>query len=457
MTMELSDEQLAAVAHGCDIEKRITAVSGPAGTGKTTIMKTIKEQFVAWNYSVVLCAPTGKAARRIQEATGIPAVTIHKLLEYGRPGEYDEKTGKAVDPTYPSRNNRNRLDQTIILVDEYAMVSQELHVNLIAAMKSGAKIVAFGDEFQLPPIEPYKAKDRKGQPMLSPFKTLIANDSYVCRLTKVYRQKADSNILANANKICQGHTPSINKDEADWMLKLTDQPIKELIKYIDYAKKEKDIDFTKIDAQIVTASKKSWVGTHKLNHMLRMHLNPHPTEETTLPREKWDEEFPVTVGIGDKVLCNSNTYDLRDFFERYGSFIEGTNQPKVETYIPCPDTKMVLNGETGIVVAINEDLSIEVDFGDRIVEIPHMINEYWQKRDTIIDSFPQKILTLGYALTTHKTQGSEFKHVCYMMNKSTRFVQSRQNFYTAVTRASETCVVLTDQQSLQYALRTVRV
>src|SRR5690606_29136416 len=117
---------------------RIVPVTGVAGTGKTTIIRIVYNELREAGYSVVLCAPTGKAAKRIYEATGIPALTIHRLLEYPHPGERDEKTGKALATTDPKRNRGNPLPHDIVIADEYAMVNLEVHSNLVHALKSGA-------------------------------------------------------------------------------------------------------------------------------------------------------------------------------------------------------------------------------------------------------------------------------------------------------------------------------
>ena len=173
--MEYDVEQIEAINLCCDLTKRIVAVTGEAGTGKTTIIKAVysklinyidthrrefkrdyiedrdKYQFNAEEY-IVLVAPTGKAAKRIFEATGIPAMTIHRLLEYPTPGEIDENTGKALVASSPKRDKFNPIKQKIVLCDEYAMVSYELHRNLIDALPSGGCVRMFGDCNQLEPI-----------------------------------------------------------------------------------------------------------------------------------------------------------------------------------------------------------------------------------------------------------------------------------------------------------------
>ena len=444
----LDQKQIDAVAISADLSKRIVAISGPAGSGKTTIIENTVNKLNETHEIVVICAPTGKAARRIKEATGLDAVTIHKLLEYPRPGERDEKTGEPMKSGVPRRGRVTPLDAKVIIVDEYAMVNWELHNNLIAALPSGGVIRAFGDVHQLPPIESYKVTDNAGKKMETPFEKLLKRPDSV-NLETVYRQAEGSNILLNADKIRRGHTPQVNKDLGDFYIRLSDDPVKAL-KTLVLEGMENSVDFRSVTNQIITPTKKTWIGTQKLNVMLRNLLNPRPEQTQSLPRHKWDKDG-LTLGLGDKIVCTTNTYDMRDYYDRFAEWTE-TGTPIMHTFITCPATKQMLNGETGRVTAINPDGGIECDFGDRIVEIPAQYDEYWAERDTVITTQPQRELDLAYALTTHKCQGSQFSHVVYLMNRSAQFILSRQNFYTAVTRAKDRVDIITDQTALKVAV-----
>lgn len=449
--IELDEDQRKAVERCCDITARLVAVSGPAGSGKTTIIRTIYEHFRKDLRAVVLCAPTGKAARRIKEATGIDAVTIHKLLEYNRPGERDEKTGKALDVTRPKRGRDNPLEYKVVIVDEYAMVNHELHNNLLAAIPSGGIIRMFGDVYQLPPIEEYKVTKTDGTKEDTPFAKLLKRPDSV-ELKKVHRQGEGSHILLSADKVRKGHVPPINENLGDFYIRVTDRPL-DLLKTHVRQCLENDIDYGKIENQVITPTKRTWIGTPKLNAILRNILNPSPKQTIPLERHKWDKEG-VTVGIGDKVVCTSNTYDMRNYFERFEEWTPDM-VPIVSSYIPCPPTKQMLNGETGIVTHIHTDGALEIDFGDRIVEVPLTYQEYWSQKDTVIDVTPMKDIDLAFALTTHKCQGSEFVNVTYVINRSAFFTISRQNFYTAITRARKSVTVFTDQRSMQDSVRKV--
>lgn len=443
--LTLDAQQRKAVDLCCDINKRLVSVTGPAGSGKTTIIRLVHEYYVAKGIPIALAAPTGKAARRIKEATGIPAVTVHKLLEYGRPGERDPDTGKPIDPTIPNRHRKNPLSERVVIVDEYAMINYELHNNLMAAMPSGGVVRAFGDVNQLPPIEEFRISNSKE---LTPFEHLLTRVGESVKLDKVYRQGEGSNILDAADKIRRGHTPPLNNDLGDLYIHLTDRPIDALKMLVrDHP------EFGTINHQIISPSRKSWVGTHQLNDILRNLLNPTPVQSQELPRHSWNKER-VVVGLGDKVVCTSNTYDLRDYFERWEEWDNG--HPVPGSFIPCPDNKQMLNGETGIITQIYPDGALDIDFGDRIVEVPAKHHEYWAKKDTVIEVSALKDIDLAYALTTHKCQGSEYESVIYMINKSMFYTLSRQNLYTGITRAKRRAVVLADQKGFALSINRVQ-
>ena len=447
------DTQLEAVALCVDINKRLVAISGPAGSGKTTLIQQAYEELIKAGKRVALAAPTGKAARRIKEATGINASTLHKLLEYSRPGERDEKTGEAVEVSEPKRNRANPLEIDIVFVDEYAMVNHELHNNLLAALPKGGCVRAFGDLAQLPPIEPYQVTKNTGQPEPTPFNKIITKYDGV-QLDKVYRQGEGSGILIEANKIRQRKMPTMNQDLGDFQVTLTDKPVQQLTEFVINSL-DNGVNFGHIEHQIIVPSKKTWVGTAKLNSTLRQLLNPTPDALLQLPREKWIKDDCI-IGLHDKVVCTSNTYDMRNYFERYEQFDDAMN-PIYHTFIPCPENMQMLNGETGIVIAIHPDDSIEVDFGYRVVHIPYTYEEYWAQKKTIINAQPLKGIDLAYALTTHKCQGSEFQSICYVLNKSTQFTQSNQNLYTAVTRARKRVDVISDQISIRVSIMKMKV
>jgi exodeoxyribonuclease V alpha subunit len=422
--LEFHPLQQEAIDAACDISNRVVGVAGPAGTGKTTILKMIYHSLKAAGYNVVLCSPTGKAAKRIYEATGIEAMTIHRLLKYSHPGDPDPKTGKPMGISMPKYcraypiGSDDGILPDVVLADEYAMVNHEVHRNLFDALPSGCSIRVFGDNNQLAPIE--EDKRLAGKP--SPFQEILANAKFKnVILEMVFRQGQDSGILANANGLLKSRMPTKNEQ---WTQKITDQPVEALKEYI-FECEENGISFRGIENQIIVPQNKSWVGTGKLNTMIQGLFHNRTEPCLHVPRKDWVEGddgkkgSTIRMFVGDKVIFTSNNYDLGIF-----------------------------NGETGIVIEIDDDTGeIVVDFGDREQAIPPIMlvqNRYGSMSQ--ID--PRKDLDLAYAITTHKSQGSEYKYVVYILNKSNLWSINRRNTYTAITRAREHVHLIADQKGL---------
>ena len=418
---QLDDKQREAVDKCIDTSRRITAVTGPAGSGKTTIMRLAVQALQDAGYTCVLVAPTGKAARRIREATGLPAMTIHMLLEYTAPQDINPKTGKPFGATYPRRDKENPIEADFIFGDEYAMVPHELHRNLLDAFKPGACLRAFGDIMQLPPIEAPHLADKQ-----TPFAYLLARFDGVT-LTQVHRQAEDSDILTNAQRILRGLSPS---NKPDFRMIITHKeltPVAALESVLDAC------DWTALNNQIITPSNKSWIGTHKLNQLVQNILMESDRPTIPVPRRKFQgKQFDpdIHVGVGDKVIMTKNWYGLE-----------------------CLDGTMgVMNGETGRVIEISDLHEIVVDFEDRICRIPPALQVVWNNRVSVV--FPQYDLLLAYAVTTHKAQGSEYDHVAYILDKSVTQMLNRRNLYTGITRARHKVFFITDMRSLGLAVTT---
>lgn len=415
----LDDTQIQAINDACDVNNRVVGVTGAAGTGKTTILEQTYKALKEAGYVVVLCSPTGKAAKRIYEVTGIEASTIHRLLEYTHPGEPDPKTGKPVQFSYPRRTRSNPLEYDVVLADEYAMVNNEIHRSLFDAMRPGSSIRVFGDNNQLQPIE----EDKRLAAMPSPFMQLLSKFHSI-ELETVHRQGKDSGILLNLQSILRGRMPTRNDQ---WGMTFTDRPVDVLRDTIMDALEE-GYDFTTFDNQIITPQNKSWVGTQKLNAMIQGLFHNRMEPCTYVPRHNWvvgenDEKGGmVRFFVGDKVIITSNMYDLH-----------------------------VFNGESGKIIEFDNDDGIVIDFGDREQIIPSslmVLNRYGR----MVEIDPRKNVDLGYAITTHKAQGSEYKRVIYMLNKSTAYMQNRRNFYTAASRGREHVHIITDQRSIGISL-----
>lgn len=421
--LTLDPKQQEAVNLCCDTTKRVVGVTGAAGTGKTTILQAVYHALVENGYSVALVSPTGKAAKRIYEVTGIEAQTIHRLLEYTHPGDPDPKTGKPVQFSYPRRTRSNPVEFDIILADEYAMVNNDVHRSLFDALPNGGAIRVFGDNNQLPPIEEDAKFNQRPGP--SPFVQLLDKFPSVT-LDMVHRQGADSGILLNLQSILKGRMPTRNDQ---WSMQFTEQPVDVLREYI-LESMDDGVDFTSIDNQILTPQNKSWVGTVKLNAMIQGLFHNHLDPATFIPRHKWVKGEGDELGgiirmfIGDKVIITRNQYDLH-----------------------------VFNGESGKIIEIN-DGEIVIDFGDREQAIPPilMVQNRFGK---IVEVDPRKDIDLGYAITTHKSQGSEYKRLVYLLNKSTGYMQNRRNIYTACSRGREHVHIITDQRSISTSLYKV--
>lgn len=453
--IQLDDSQVQACELCLDLTKRIVGVTGPAGSGKTTILKRVYTQTAAAGYQTALVAPTGKAAKRIKEATGIDAMTIHRLLEYPRPGEIDEKTGKALDSTFPKRNRQNPLDHYVVYVDEAAMASHELYRGIIDALPRGGCIRMFGDVNQLKPIEKTTAMKKQA----TPFEKVLKEQPSV-RLSTIHRQAEDSAVLSAANRLVKGVMPPHRSEDLMFQILVTDRPVDKLLKYCEVAA-QNDVHFHHIEHQIITPSNKSWIGTVKLNAVLQSHFHPYALEEgIKLPRHKWVKDQKVYVAEGEKVVWTNNVYDMRSVPER---FLDA----EMRQYVPPPESCTIFNGETGLVESIvHEEYdqvlengqemqmpvgSIILNLGDRKVYVPSQVL-HENKRGDLVTFDPRVDIDHAYALTTHKCQGSEFESVVYVLNKSVSGTITRRNFYTAVTRARTRAAVITDTPTLQLAV-----
>ena len=410
--MELDDTQRKAVNDCVNLSKRIVAVTGAAGTGKTTILQNVYRQLYKQGCKVVLCAPTGKAAKRITEATGIPACTIHRLLEYPHPGELDDKTGKPLVTTDPKKDRNNPIEYKVVLADEYAMVSVEVHRNLLDALPNGGVIRMFGDANQLQPIESNKRIQREPSSFLK-----MLNKFDGISLETIHRQANDSNIISNGQRIIKGQMP-LRKE--DFALKFTDTPVETILDFVQDNLAE-EIDYGAINNQIISPTKVGWVGTEALNSAIQQLLQPSSKRHVIVERHKWSNIEEQRLYIGDKVIYTTNCYPLE-----------------------------VFNGETGVVTDFKDCGDITIDFGDKDVTVP--VSLEMQGRYGIYYMNPQKDLDLAYVVTTHKCQGSEYDRICYVMNRSRSFLLNRKNFYTAISRAKTHVSIITDQQSINLSL-----
>lgn len=415
--MDFDTDQERAISDGIDVSKRVVAITGEAGTGKTVIMKMIHDGLLEHydKKDIVLCAPTGKAAKRITEATGIVAKTIHRLLEYPYPGEIDPETGKAGATFDPRRHRRNPIEEKVILADEYAMTNVEAHRNLFDAIPNGGLIRLFGDASQLAPIE--SIKRLKEQP--SSFDNMLVKFDGI-RLKTIHRQEGGSDIIENGHRILLGNMP---RKTEDFKLKITSEPIRVVADIImDGVTEGSDaINFCTLVNQMIAPVKVGWVGTLALNAMIQSLYQSSTKRSQILERHTWDKRDFLEVFIDDKVMWTVNNYGLGIF-----------------------------NGETGIVTEITELGEVIIDLGDREIAIPPV--QEVESRNGLTNINPQRDLELAYVITTHKAQGSEYDNVVYIMNSSRSWPLNKRNFYTGITRAKHTVQVVSDQKALFLSL-----
>lgn len=407
--MDFDETQLAAISACTSTTRRVVGVTGQAGTGKTTIMKQVYDQLAAANKLVVLCAPTGKAAKRIQEATGISAMTIHRLLEYPHPGELNPKTGKSYISTDPKRDRANPIDYNVVLADEYAMVSTEVHRNLLDALPTGGLIRMFGDANQLPPIESNKML--QDQP--SPFMQILKKFDGI-QLSTIHRQEEGSSIIENGNRIINGIMP---RRTDEFRITITEKPVDPITDLV----MSDDSPFAGLSGQIISPTRQGWIGTFALNDHIQSMLQPTTKPFLELERHRWSKQEMMRVYIGDKVINTTNNYGIELF-----------------------------NGESGIVIGFDDARQVIINFGDRIINVPPNMPVTTRRGVVMIN--PQKDLELAYVITTHKAQGSEYEHVVYAMNHSRAWNLSRKNFYTGISRARKKVDVIADPKGLSLSL-----
>jgi exodeoxyribonuclease V alpha subunit len=397
----VSLEQDNAIELCCDLDNLIVGVTGGAGTGKTFVLGKVYESLRTSGVTVALCAPTGRAAKRIQELTGIPAKTIHRLLEFPMPDEVD----KHLPPDEPKRNQRNPLIEQVVIVDESSMVSPTLYRFLMNALPKRGVVRFFGDNNQLPPVE-------EGEP---PFIKVLQERPSV-ELT--YNFRSEDHIVSNALRILGGRMPVRNPQ---FEVIYTDWPMKQLELFV-----KDSPEFAQDAHQIILPSRKGPAGTNRINPALQLKFNPRGPL-LKLPRFNEDEP-DLGLRPKDKMIWITNDYQLNMY-----------------------------NGEIGRVTDVDlEDGSLEIQLQDRVVVIPAVSKRFSPYYGHMVNYDPRKQIESGYAITTHKAQGSEFDTVVYVISRSSSFLLNKRNFYTAVTRARKRVIVICDRKAMGLSLRPLR-
>ena len=377
--LELDEMQRTAVKEA--VRSGLLVITGGPGTGKTTTINTIIQYFESEGMDIALAAPTGRAAKRMSETTGYEAKTIHRLLELS--GGMDEHAGF-------ERNEQNPLETDVIIIDEMSMVDITLMHNLLKAVVAGTRLILVGDVNQLPSVGPGCV-----------LKDII--DSHACnvvRLNRIFRQASESDIIVNAHKINRGEPVSLdNKSRDFFFLKRYDaNVIISICIQLIRQKLPKYVNASPFDIQVLTPMRKGLLGVERLNTILQQYLNPPDGK-------KAEREHGQTIfRVGDKVMQIKNNYQAEwEIRSRYN--------------IPIEKGLGVFNGDMGIVREINsfsETLTVEYE-ERRMVEYP------FKELDQ---------LDLAYAITIHKSQGSEYPAVIIPLLTGPRMLMNRNLLYT---------------------------
>ena len=377
-----SDIKLSAMQREAvknSLEHSVSIITGGPGTGKTTIINTLIKILEGAGLEVAVAAPTGRAAKRIAETSKRTAMTVHRLLEY----YYDEEIGQMAF----GRNQYNPLEQDAIIIDETSMMDLMLTGALCRALQDGVRLIFAGDADQLPSVG---AGNVLGDLIDSGY-------VYTTRLTEIFRQDEESGIITNAHRINKGEYPEYSDD---FKLVPCDKQQEILEKITELASKRKLSEI-----QVLTPAKKGILGSQNLNTYLQEVFNP-PKEDSP------DMKFGSTVfRVGDRVMQIKNNYKL-EYLKKDGTSGKG-----------------VFNGETGQVAAVHQDeKKVTVCYDDdRWVEYPYI------QLDEI---------ELAYAVTVHKSQGSEFETVLIPMSWFPPALATRNLIYTAVTRGKKNVVIV---------------
>ena len=394
---------MEAAGHG------LLVLTGGPGTGKTTTINAIIRYFEGEGAEIRLAAPTGRAAKRMTETTGYEAQTIHRLLELSGMPE-DDREGQ---PIHFERNAENPLEADVIIIDEMSMVDIHLIHSLLMAVTAGTRLILVGDENQLPSVGPGNV-----------LRDIIRSGQFpVVELKKIFRQASESDIVVNAHKINKGEQVEINNKSRDFFfLKRYDADIiiRVVIALIQ-EKLPKYVEAKPFEIQVLTPMRKGLLGVERLNQILQRYLNPPDASK---------KEREVGQGLfreGDKVMQVRNNYQLEwEIRGRYG--------------IPIEKGVGVFNGDTGIIKTINEFAeTAEVEFEDG----------RWAEY-----SFKQlDELELAYAVTIHKSQGSEYPAVIIPLLSGPRMLMNRNLLYTAVTRARKCVTVVGSEETFREMIR----
>ncbi len=394
LKMELDELQFQAVME-C-IQNGLFLLAGGPGTGKTTTINMMIRYFEAEGLDIFLAAPTGRAAKRMTEATGFEARTIHRMLELNS-ALSDENTRKVSF----ERNEQNPLEADVIIIDEMSMVDIQLFQALLKAIAPGTRLVLVGDVNQLPSVGP-------GQVL----RDLICSGCFpMIELKKIFRQAEESDIIVNAHRINNGQQIALDNKSRDFFL-LERNDVNVIYKHMIQLIQEKlprYVNATPFDIQVLTPMRKGSLGCETLNGILQCYLNPADD------KKKEHMSGNTIYREGDKVMQIKNNYQLEwEVVSKYG--------------IPVDKGTGVFNGDMGKILEINEAAS-------------HLVVEYDEQRRVTYPFSLLDELDLSYAITIHKSQGSEYPAVLLPLLGGPKMLFHRNLLYTAITRA-KSCVTI---------------
>ena len=379
-------------------------LSGGPGTGKTTTINTMIKYFEQQGLDILLGAPTGRAAKRMTEATGYEARTIHRMLELNGALDEDNKGARF------ERNMENPLEADIIIIDEMSMVDLTLFQALLQAIVSGTRLILVGDVDQLPSVGP-------GQIL----RDLMRSECFpMVVLDRIFRQAATSDIIVNAHRINKGQSISLdNKSRDFFFLERNDVNViyKHMIQLIR-EKLPKYVNADSMDIQVLTPMRKGTLGIEQLNQVLQQYLNPPDSSK------KEHQAGSTVFREGDKVMQIRNNYQLEwEIVSRYN--------------IPIDRGIGVFNGDVGRVLEIREHAE-------------QIVVEFEEGRKVTYPFSGLEELELAYAITIHKSQGSEYPAVIMPLLTGPRMLFNRNLLYTGVTRARNCVTILGSRETLEY-------
>ncbi|MBQ7841014.1 MAG: ATP-dependent RecD-like DNA helicase [Lachnospiraceae bacterium] len=405
--LELDGLQKTAVLES--IKNSILILTGGPGTGKTTTINMLIHYFASEGMDLFLAAPTGRAAKRMTEATGYEARTIHRMLELS--GAMPEEGRKASF----EKNEDNPLEADVIIVDEMSMVDIHLFQALLKAISPGTRLILVGDENQLPSVGP-------GQVLHD----LIASEAFpVVKLQKIFRQAQESDIVVNAHRINRGEEIDLNNKSRDFFfLERNNVPV--IYKHMIQLISEKLPPYVKaqpFDIQVLTPMRKGSLGVETLNGILQTYLNPAASSR------KEAQIGDTLFREGDKVMQTKNNYQLEwEVVSRYG--------------IPIDRGVGIFNGDMGKIKEINEQAQT-------------VVVEYDESRRVTYGFSQMEEVELAYAITIHKSQGSEYPAVIMPLMGGPRMLFNRNLLYTGVTRARDCVTILGDRQVVHEMIANV--